>query len=127
MITGYKALFLKICTFVLLFGICLLFGFLIVYPLWLLATQYTQVYTAVTLSFFLLLLLFFIVKKSIKKYKANPRRFFHSLIKKLILFGGLAIFFLLIFTYHRVPAFAALIICLILYGFVAFGLAEDRT
>lgn len=84
---GYKFLFLKACTFVLLLGVCLLFSFCIVYPLWLLATRYTQAYTAISLLLFLALLLFFIVKRSIKSYKAHPRRFLHSLIKKLILFG----------------------------------------
>ena len=127
MMSGYRALFFKICTFVLIFGICILFSFIIVYPLWLLATQHTQAYTSISLSLFSILLLFFIVKKSIRKYKHNPRRFFHSLIKKLILLSGLAAFFILIFSYRRILAFSALILCLILYGFIAFGLSEDRT
>ena len=123
---GYKFLFLKACTFVLLLGVCLLFSFCIVYPLWLLATRYTQAYTAISLLLFLALLLFFIVKRSIKSYKAHPRRFLHSLIKKLILFGGLILFFIFIFAYHRILALAVLILSLVLYGFVAFGFSEDR-
>lgn len=127
MLTGYKTLFFKICTFVLIFGSCLLFSFLIVYPLWLLATRHTQIYTAAGLALFAALLLFFIVKRSIKKYKADPRRFFYSLIKKLILLGGVAAFFILIFAYHRILAFSVFVLSLIVYGFVAFGLSEDRT
>ena len=124
---GYKAFFFKVCTFLLLFGACLLFAFCIVYPLWLLATRYTQIYTGITLVLFFALVLFFIVKRSIKSYKAHPRRFLYSLIKKLILFGGLILFFIFIFDYHRILAFSTLIITLVLYGFVAFGFSEDRT
>ena len=124
---GYKAFFFKVCTFVLLFGACLLFAFCIVYPLWLLATRYTQIYTGITLVLFFALVLFFIVKRNIKNYKTHPRRFFYSLIKKLILFGGLILFFIFIFDYHRILAFSTLIITLVLYGFVAFGFSEDRT
>ena len=126
-VAGYKAFFFKVCTFVLLFGACLLFAFCIVYPLWLLATQYTQIYTGITLVLFFALVLFFIVKRNIKNYKTHPRRFFYSLIKKLILFGGLILFFIFIFDYHRILAFSTLIITLVLYGFVAFGFSEDRT
>lgn len=126
MATGYKFLFLKACTFVLLLGVCLLFSFCIVYPLWLLATRYTQAYTAISLLLFAALLLFFIIKRSIKSYKTHPRRFLHSLIKKLILFGGLLLFFIFIFAYHRILAFSVLILSLVLYGFVAFGFSEDR-
>ena len=126
MATGYKALFFKVCTFILLFGFCLLFSFCIVYPLWLLATRYTQVYTAVSLLFFSALLLFFIVKRSIKNYKAHPRKFLYSLVKKLILLGGIVLFFMLLFMYHRVLAVSALILSFVVYGFVAFGFAEDR-
>ena len=123
---GYKAFFFKVCTFLLLFGACLLFAFCIVYPLWLLATQYTQIYTGITLVLFFALVLFFIVKRNIKNYKTHPRRFFYSLIKKLILFGGLILFFVFIFAYHRILAFSVLILSFILYGFVAFGFSEDR-
>ena len=126
MVTGYKALFFKVCTFVLIFGFCLLFSFCIVYPLWLLATRYTQVYTTVSLLLFSAFLLFFIVKRSIKNYKANPRKFLYSLLKKFILLGRFILFFILIFTYHRILAFLALILSLIVYGFVAFGVSEDR-
>ena len=126
MMSGYKGLFFKICTFIFMFGICLLFSFIIVYPLWLLATRHTQIYTAAALTLFLLLLVFFIVKKNIKKYKQNPRKFLYSLVKILILFGGLIAFFILIFAYQRVLAFSALILCFAIYGFVAFGLSEDR-
>lgn len=127
MAAGYKSLFFKVCTFVLLLGGCLLFSFCIVYPLWLLATRYTQVYTAISLMLFLALLLFFMVKHSIKSYKTHPRKFLYSLIKKLILLGGFILFFIFIFAYHRVLAFSTLIVSLILYGFVAFGVSEDRT
>ena len=126
MAAGYKSFFFKVCTFVLLLGVCLLFSFCIVYPLWLLATRYTRAYTAISLLLFAALLLFFIVKRSIKSYKTHPRRFLHSLIKKLILFGGLLLFFIFIFAYHRILAFSVLILSLVLYGFVAFGFSEDR-
>ena len=124
---GYKAFFFKVCTVIMLFGLCLLFSFCIVYPLWLLATRYTQAYTAVSLLLFLALLLFLIVKRSIKSYRTHPRRFLYSLIKKLILFGGLSLFFIFIFAYHRILAFSALILSFVVYGFVAFGFSEDRT
>ena len=127
MMSGYKSLFFKIGTVIFIFGICLLFSFLIVYPLWFLATQHTYIYTAASLVFFLVLLLSFLIKKNIKEYRRNPKHFFHSLIKKLIILGGLALFFVLLFAYQRTFAFLALIVSFILYGFVAFGLSEDRT
>lgn len=126
MAAGYRSLFFKVCTVVLLLGGCLLFSFCIVYPLWLLATRYTQVYTAISLLLFSALLLFFIIKRSIKSYKTHPRKFLYSLIKKFILFGGFILFFIFIFAYHRILAFSTLIISLVLYGFVAFGFSEDR-
>lgn len=123
---GYKAFFFKVCTFLLLFGACLLFAFCIVYPLWLLATRYTQIYTGITLVLFFALVSVFIVKRNIKNYKTHPRKFLYSLIKKLILLGGVILFFLFIFTYHRVLALSSLILSFALYGFVAFGFSEDR-
>lgn len=126
MAAGYRSLFFKVCTVVLLLGGCLLFSFCIVYPLWLLATRYTQVYTAISLLLFSALLLFFIIKRSIKSYKTHPRKFLYSLIKKFILFGGFILFFIFIFAYHRILAFSTLIISFVLYGFVAFGFSEDR-
>lgn len=124
--SGYKTFFFRACTFILLFGACLLFSFCIVYPLWLLATRYTQVYTAVTLLLFSALVSVFIIKRNIKNYKTHPRKFFYSLIKKLILLGGFILFFVFIFTYHRVSAILILILSFVLYGFVAFGFSEDR-
>ena len=97
MMSGYKSLFFKIGTVIFIFGICLLFSFLIVYPLWSLATQHTHIYTAASLVFFSVLLLSFLIKKNIKEYRRNPKHFFHSLIKKLIILGGLALFFCLAF------------------------------
>ena len=126
MAAGYRSLFFKVCTFVLLLGGCLVFSFCIVYPLWLLATRYTQVYTAITLTLFSILVLFFILKRSIKDYKTQPRKFLYSLIKKLILLGGFILFFIFIFDYHRILAFSVLILSLVLYGFIAFGFSEDR-
>ena len=123
---GYKAFFFKVCTFVLLFGACLLFSFCIVFPLWLLATRYTQVYTGMALVLFFAAILIFIVKRSIKSYKTCPRTFFYSLLKKLILLGGIILFLILLFTYHRILAVSVLILSLVLYGFVAFGFSEDR-
>ena len=126
MITGYGAFFIKICTFVLIFGICFLFSFAIVYPLWLCATHYTNLYTTLTLILFAGLVLFFTIKRSIKKYKTDSRRFVYTLIKKLILAAGIAAFFVLLFAYQRLFAFIVLAATLVLYGFVAFGLSEDR-
>lgn len=126
MITGYGAFFVKICTFVLIFGIGLLFSFAIVYPLWLCATHYTHIYTTCSLILFAGLFLFFIIKRSIKQYKADSHRFFYALIKKLIIIAGSTAFFMLLFAYQRLFAFIVLAATLILYGFVAFGLSEDR-
>ena len=124
MFTGYKTLFFKICTFLFIFGICLFFSFLIVYPLWFLATSHTKTYTIISLTFFSAFVLVVIGKAAIKRYRQNSRMFFHSLIKKLILLTGFAGFFILIFAYQRFFAFLSLIVALILYGFVAFGLSE---
>ena len=118
MITGYGAFFIKMCTFILIFAI--------VYPLWLCATHYTGIYTTCSLVLFSGLFLFFIIKRCIKKYKTDSRRFFYTLIKKLILAAGITAFFLLLFAYQRLFAFIVLAVTLMLYGFVAFGLSEDR-
>ena len=90
------------------------------------ATRYTQIYTGITLVLFFALVSVFIVKRNIKNYKTHPRKFLYSLIKKLILLGGVILFFLFIFTYHRVLALSSLILSFALYGFVAFGFSEDR-
>lgn len=126
MAVGYKSLFFKVCTSVLLLAGCLVFSFCIVYPLWLLATKYTQVYTAITVVLFSVFVVLFIVKRSVKGYKVNRRKFLYSLAKKLILLGGFILFFVFIFSYHRILAFSVLILSLVLYGFIAFGFSEDR-
>lgn len=123
---GYRYFFLKLCTAVLLLGVCLLFSFCIVYPLWLLAVQYTQVYTVATLSLFTLFLLTWYIKRCIKKYKVHPRRFLYSLVKKLILLAGFIGFFTFLFTYHRIAAFLTLILSLVVYGCVSFGYSDRR-
>ncbi|MEL3907040.1 MAG: hypothetical protein P1P65_08480 [Treponema sp.] len=97
------------------------------YPLWLAATQYTPIYTAVCLTGFSALLLAFIIRRNIAKYRYNRKRFFHTLIKRSILCSGIILFFTLLFAYQRLSAFVVLILSFVLYGFIAFGFSEDRT
>lgn len=125
-VAGYRRFFLKVCTALVLLSVCLLFSFCVVYPLWFLATRYTTVYSAVTLVFLAAVLLISLVKRSIKKYKKNPQKFLHSLVKKFIFLADLSLFFVFLFTRHRSLAFLTLVLLLAIYGFTAFGYSADR-
>jgi len=95
-----------------------------IYFTYLIIINTIKTYTIISLTFFSAFVLVVIGKAAIKRYRQNSRMFFHSLIKKLILLTGFAGFFILIFAYQRFFAFLSLILALILYGFVAFGLSE---
>lgn len=127
-INGYKRIFFSLAAFLGLICLCVIAGFLSVYPLWALAVLHKGIYTIFCLSVFFLLAVFFITKNMVKAYKKNPCRLFISIFEKFILFAGAAGFVFLVLSYHRFLAFFVLILTFLVYGFIAFGFSgKDNT
>lgn len=126
-INGYKRILLSFTAFLGLVCLCVIAGFLSVYPLWKLAVLHKGIYTIFCLSVFFFLILFWLIKASVKAYKANPRRLFFSITKKLVLLLGTAGFIFFVLSYQRLLAFLILFFMFLLYGFIAFGISDKTT
>lgn len=124
-ISGYRLLFFKICSFILIFALCLGLSIVIVYPLWFLAVRYAAVYTVIALLLLSGTLLYFAVKRQIKKYKQNRKKFFHTLIKRSIICAGLIACIVSLMYFHRVITLSLFVLSALIYGFVAFGYSQD--
>ncbi len=124
-IKGYGEIFSGLLSFVVIAVSCVLVGFVISYPLWLLASNNASVYTISSLSFFACAVLFLFIRKILKEYKKSPRRLFISLAKKLTLIGGIVLFCYLILNFYKVLAILSVVLTLAIYGVLAFGISPD--
>lgn len=125
-IRGYGSVLSYFLTLLAIATICVCVAFLTVYPLWLLATKNSSLYTVLCLSFFSCFALFFILRYLIRSYKKNPRLLFISLAKRITVLGGLGLSIFLVFNYQKIMAMIVLIAVVIIYGFLAFGLNQEK-
>ncbi|MGP1576069.1 MAG: hypothetical protein ACTTH7_01020 [Treponema sp.] len=124
-ISGYRALIFKICSFILIFAICLGVSFVIVYPLWFLAVYHAAAYTIIALLLLAGTVSYLAVKRQIKKYKQNRRRFFHTLVKRCVILIGLIACIISLMYFNRIITFLILVLSVLVYGFAAFGRSQD--
>ncbi len=122
---GYGAVVSSLLSFVLIALSCVLVGLAISYPLWLIATTSANTYTILSLSLFGCAIIGLLVSRIVKGYKKSPRRLFISLARKITLIGGIVLFCVLILNFHKVLAIASIILTLIIYGILAFGISHD--
>ena len=123
---GYGSVFSALLTFAAIAGICILAGFLTVYPLWLLATKNAYLYTVISITVFTCTILFLLIKRARRRYKKNTRAFFISLSKKITVIGGIGLCIYLVFNYYKTAALAVLAAVFIIYGFLAFALPQEK-
>ncbi|CEM62592.1 hypothetical protein DWQ65_07135 [Treponema phagedenis] len=125
-LAGYKTILLGVCKFLLIAGGCLVIGFVIVYPLWWLATTMPKTYTVITLGIFGIILLYTISKKLIRSYKKNPRRLLLILLKNFVLIVWLFFTSYLVLLQQRLFALLFFLLLIGIYGFLAFGISEKE-
>ncbi len=125
-IKGYGALFSSLLSFLAIALTCVAVGFVISYPLWLLATKNQAVYTIVSIGFFGCAIIFLLIDRILKEYKKSPLCLFISLGRKITAIGGLSLFFFLILNFYKIPAFLVLALTIILYGILAFGISQNQ-
>lgn len=123
---GYGSFFSGLLTFAAIAGMCILVGFLAVYPLWLLATKNAELYTIISITVFSCGILFLVIRRERRLYKKNPRSFFISLSKKTTVIGGIGLCMYLVFNYYKIAALAVLAAVFIIYGFLAFALPQEK-
>ncbi len=123
---GYYAVFSGLLTFATIAGISVLIGFIVVYPLWELATKNAALYTVISISFFGCGILFLMGKKIVTAYRKSPRRLFISLAKKITVIGGLSLAVILVFNYYKITALITVLTIFAVYGFLAFALPQEK-
>ena len=116
-ILGYKNLFLTASKLLLLLFLCAGAGALVVFPLWKFATSSPRAYTLFILVVAAGVVLA-LIARSIKK--SGVKSFAKSLLKFLILAGGISLCAALVFAGKRFFALPVLIAMIFLYGLVAF-------
>ncbi len=124
-IKGYGAIVSSLLSFVLIALSCVLVGFAISYPLWLIATTSAGTYTILSLSLFFCAVIALLLNRIKKEYKKSPRRLFISMAKKITLIAGLILFCALILNFHETLAILSIILTLSIYGVLAFGISND--
>ncbi len=122
---GYGALVSSLLSFVLIALSCVLVGLAISYPLWFIATTSAKTYTILSLSLFGCAIIGLLLSRIVKGYKKSPRRLFISIAKKVTLIAGFVIFCALILNFYKALAIVAIILTLIIYGILAFGISHD--
>ncbi len=125
-IKGYGTLLSSLLSFLTIALTCVVVGFVISYPLWLLATKNQAAYTIVSIGFFSCAIIFLLIDRMLKEYKKSPLRLFISLGRKITAIGGLALFFFLILNFYKISAFLVLTLTIILYGILAFGISQNQ-
>ncbi len=121
-----RTILLRVLVFLCIICLCLLFSFVIVFPLWKLAVTHTKIYTTVSLCTFCAVFLYFFIKRIIKKYRDNPHYFFYGLIKRAVILSGVVLFLVLIFKTQRIAAFSVLAASGAVYLFLLFGHFENE-
>lgn len=134
-LSGYSNILKRIAKILLLVLVCVLFSLIVVFPLWKFATVSPSIYTAVVSAFFIIVLLFFLSKKCLKycceknltaEEKSNRKKsLLLTIVKTLIILIGIAFACFLVLKNKRLLALIALLITVVLYGILAFGVKKQ--
>lgn len=117
---GYLGLLASLARIAALASACVAAALVVVYPLWRLATGNPDAYTLVCGILFALIAVFLAVSRMRTAHRLDPARFRRSLLKFSILAVGLPLFVILVLSWHRLAAFALLLLTAAAWGAAAF-------
>lgn len=124
-ISGYVTMFLAAVRFIILLAVCVGTGFLVVFPLWKLASTKPALYSLICLSLLGLLVAGLAFGRIRKALRLDSGHFFLSAARKLTLLAGIIGSIVLVLQYQRALAALTLLLTVALYGFLAFGLTAN--
>jgi uncharacterized integral membrane protein len=124
-LTGYAGILKGFLIFLALMAVCVGTGFLVVFPLWKLASAKPDAYTILCGTIIGAVIAFFAGRGMIRAFRADKRRFFISLARKLTLVAGICVPTGLVLASHRIAAGIALFAAIGVYGYLAFGLSSQ--
>ena len=125
-VAGYLTVIRTAFRFIVLMALCLGAGFVIVFPLWKLADTSPGLYTLVFAVLAGALGSWMIGRQMVRSFRRDPRHFLLSLFRKLTLAAGFVAAVFLVLAWKRTLAAAVVLATLALYGFLAFGIPDDR-
>jgi hypothetical protein len=125
-LAGYSSVLVAIIRFVALMAICVGAGFLVVWPLWRLASVDPVIYTIAFCVLALAVVVFFAGSRIKHAFTLNPRHFVVSLLRKLVIIAGIAIPVWLVMGWHRLAAGIVLLAAIAVYGYLAFVLDTGK-
>ncbi|MDR2897319.1 MAG: hypothetical protein LBU99_00785 [Spirochaetaceae bacterium] len=128
---GYGKAAVSIGKFLLLFGLCGVIGFLIVYPLWKFAVTWPGAYTWTVLTLIAGILIVFAVLKmhrylnptgeDLREKKQRMRGFLLGVAKAFVCIGGFVLFVAAVLAAGRLAGLGVFILVVVVYGILAFG------
>lgn len=135
-VSGYGKLLLSLVKILALIGLCALFAFVLVLPLWKFATISPELYSATIIILFTMGIVFFIVK-SLRNFliagfptpqerKKRIRRLLNILGRILVIFLGLIAMIICILQELPLALWLVLLLTIILYGVLAFGTKKEK-
>lgn len=135
-VSGYGKLLLSLVKILALIGLCAIFAFVLVLPLWKFASIAPEAYSATIILLFTVGIVFFVVKSLrnflIAGFPTPPerRKRIHRLLnilgRILVIFLGLVA--MVICILHELPLamWLVLLLTIILYGVLAFGTKKEK-
>ncbi len=123
---GYASLFKSLALFLALMAVCVGTGFLVVFPLWKLASAKPDIYTIVCAVVLCAIIAIFAGRGMVRAFRKDKRLFFISIARKLTIIAGICVPVWLVFSWHRIAAALALLAAAAVYGYLAFGLSSRR-
>lgn len=125
-LAGYSSVLVAVIRFVALMAICVGAGFLVVWPLWRLASADPAVYTVAFCVLALAVVALFAGSRIRLSFSRNPRHFVVSLLRKLVVIAGIAIPAWLVMSWRRLAAGIVLLAAIAVYGYLAFALDTGK-
>lgn len=125
-LAGYGAVLASLGRLIALLAVSVGAGFVIVYPLWKLASSNPSAYTVIFAVLFCALAGLLAVRGIRRAIALDKARFFRSLARKAVIACGLAAFVSLVLAGAVALALTAGALTAALYGFLAFGLSRDQ-
>jgi len=107
-----------------IFAVCLVIAALIVYPLWVLATNRPSLYTALVSFIFSGIFLTAVVWKIHAAWKRHGVRTLITLARFAVLAGGFVAFIVLVINFWRTVGFIILALAFLINGYLAYVLKK---
>lgn len=126
-LNGYRSILGGISRFILLLGFCTLTGFIVSYPAWKLAETKPRLFTAVFLTAAAAVILFFLFRHFLLSWRTNPRLFILKTAGILTLLAGFTLFVWQTYSRRPVLACVLLVVSVIAYGIIRFGLSGIKS